>query len=55
MNEGWAKPGKSRKWHYIVGKESLCGNAAYYEGPVNQAPLLRRDCCKGCLREMEAR
>lgn len=53
--EGWALPMNTRKYHYFVGKKSLCGRWMFFgdlqpddgeEGP---------DDCKACRRKLEKR
>jgi hypothetical protein len=52
--EGWGFPGASRKAHYFVGWESLCGRWLY-QGPLtpNQSDAKSPDDCAACRRKLE--
>lgn len=56
MNEGWAKPRDSRKFHYFRDSRSLCGKYGFFMGTfdaTDQTAKVSLDDCVECLRRRE--
>lgn len=49
--EGWAKPLFGIKWHYIVGKDSLCGMWINVPGPYEETMKPLEEYCPRCAYE----
>ena len=52
--EGWAKPGRSKKWHFFTDMRSLCMKWAL-AGPREQGDDDSPDNCAECKRRLAAR
>lgn len=53
-NEGWHRPGNSRKWHYYRDYRSLCGaTLMFFSGPFEQGQDDSPDNCAACRRKRE--
>lgn len=54
--EGWGFPDSSRKAHYFVDSEALCGRW-WYRGALtnNQSEAKSPDDCAACYRKLQAR
>jgi hypothetical protein len=55
QDEGWGRPGLSRKFHYFKNMESLCGKWMYrpswgYEPDDGKAD---KDDCSSCRKKLE--
>ena len=46
---GWGWPSNSRKAHYFIGNDALCGRWLFF-GPVEEGNNESKDNCKGCQR-----
>jgi len=57
MSEGWGWLHNSRKWHYFVGKTSLCGKwwAPWIGDDLEQGNDDSSDNCAECKRRLKRR
>lgn len=56
LNNGWAMPGRSTKYHYFVDGISLCGKWMYVgQTEQDSASGRRSDDCHGCWAKRQRR
>lgn len=53
--EGWIGTTNSRKWHYIIGNDPLCGGGAVLLGIPELGNDNSPDNCKACKRKLQER